>query len=188
MILLAPRPRPPSSHDNDADGVITTAIMDVTRAISSTISGTSFSFLSSAEIRAMSVKQISNPVLLDNTQNPTAGGLYDPMLGPMKKDDICQACHLNHFQCPGHFGHIELPQPVFHPLFMTHMYNLLRGSCLYCHRFKIPEFQVSKSVRVCIDLYNNPLTLILSLALIAHTLRRPSPPSRLRTGSRGRRH
>lgn len=56
----------------------------------------------------------------------------------------CQTCRMNHFQCPGHFGHIELPQPVFHPLFMTHTYNLLRGSCLFCHRFKIPEYQVSQ--------------------------------------------
>lgn len=55
----------------------------------------------------------------------------------------CQTCHLNSFQCPGHFGHIELPTPVFHPLFITNMYNLLRGCCLFCHRFKITEFQVS---------------------------------------------
>jgi DNA-directed RNA polymerase I subunit RPA1 len=62
--------------------------MDITRAISSSIAGTSFSFLSSDEVRAMSVKQITNPILLDNTQTPTAGGLYDPSLGPMKKDDM----------------------------------------------------------------------------------------------------
>ncbi|PWN27196.1 beta and beta-prime subunits of DNA dependent RNA-polymerase [Jaminaea rosea] len=116
--------------------------MDITRPISSTIEGTSFSLLSTKEIRAMSVKQITNPVLLDGTQTPTAGGLYDPAFGPMKKDDICTTCRLNHFQCPGHFGHIELPQPVFHPLFMTHGYNLLRGTCLFCHRFKIPPFQM----------------------------------------------
>lgn len=62
--------------------------MDVTRPISSHISGVSFSFLSSEEIRAMSVKQITNPELLDNTQMATAGGLYDPALGPMKRDDM----------------------------------------------------------------------------------------------------
>lgn len=26
---------------------------------------------------------------------------------------------------------------------MTHMYNLLRGTCLFCHHFKIPEFQMT---------------------------------------------
>lgn len=62
--------------------------MDVTRPISSTIAGTSFCFLSADEIKAMSVKQIVNPVLLDNTDTPTAGGLYDPALGPMKRNDM----------------------------------------------------------------------------------------------------
>lgn len=54
----------------------------------------------------------------------------------------CSTCRLNFYQCPGHFGHIELPQPVFHPLFITHMFNLLRGTCLYCHRFKLSGFQL----------------------------------------------
>lgn len=62
--------------------------MDITRPIPSTISSASFSFLSSDEIRRISVKQIVNPVLLDNTNTPTAGGLHDPALGPMKKEDM----------------------------------------------------------------------------------------------------
>lgn len=62
--------------------------MNITRPISSTIAGASFTFLSSEEIKAVSVKQITNPQLLDNTQTPTAGGLYDPALGPMKLDDM----------------------------------------------------------------------------------------------------
>ncbi len=37
---------------------------------------------------------------------------------------------------------MNLPAPVFHPLFMTHMYNLLRGGCLFCHRFKLSEVQL----------------------------------------------
>lgn len=46
---------------------------------------------------------------------------------------------LSSFECPGHFGHIGLPSPVFHPLFMVHMHKILRGSCLYCHRFRAPD-------------------------------------------------
>jgi DNA-directed RNA polymerase beta' subunit len=49
----------------------------------------------------------------------------------------CTTCRLTYFTCPGHFGHIELPAPVFHPLFMANMYNLLRATCLFCHRFKL---------------------------------------------------
>lgn len=121
--------------------------MDITRSISSHIGSTSFSFLSTEEIKKISVKQIVNPVLLDNTNTPAAGGLYDPALGPMKRDDICQTCHQNIFRCPGHFGHIQLPSPVYHPLFMTQMYTLLRGICLFCHHFKLPVVQVSSHCR-----------------------------------------
>lgn len=111
--------------------------MDTTRPIPSFLGEASFSFLTSDEILSMSVKQVVNPVLLDNTNTPTNGGLYDPALGPMRKDDICQTCHQNSMQCPGHFGHISLPTPVFHPLFMSNTHVLLRGICLFCHRFKL---------------------------------------------------
>jgi DNA-directed RNA polymerase I subunit RPA1 len=62
--------------------------MDVTRAVSSKIGSTSFSFLTSAEIHAISVKQITTATLFDNTNLPTAGGLYDPALGPLGKADM----------------------------------------------------------------------------------------------------
>lgn len=59
--------------------------MDVTRPITSSIGSTSFCFLTTQEIRALSAKAIVNPVLLDTTGLPTAGGLYDPALGPMER-------------------------------------------------------------------------------------------------------
>lgn len=115
--------------------------MDTTRPMPSYLGEASFSFLSSEEILSMSVKQVVNPVLLDNTNTPTNGGLYDPAFGPMRKDDICQTCHQSSMQCPGHFGHISLPSPVFHPLFMTNTHVLLRGICLFCHKFKLTLVQ-----------------------------------------------
>ncbi|TDL29688.1 beta and beta-prime subunits of DNA dependent RNA-polymerase [Rickenella mellea] len=111
--------------------------MNIAHSIPSTISSVSFSFLSTQDIRRISVKQIVNPILLDDLNRPNIGGLYDPFLGPTDHKDICATCHLNYYTCPGHFGHIDLPSPVFHPLFMTNMYNILRGTCLFCHRFKM---------------------------------------------------
>lgn len=111
--------------------------MNISRSYPATVASISFSFLSAEDIRRISVKQIVNPVLLDDLNRPNAGGLYDPALGPSDKQDICATCHLTYFTCPGHYGHIELPAPVFHPLFMNNMYHLLRGACLFCHKFKI---------------------------------------------------
>jgi DNA-directed RNA polymerase I subunit RPA1 len=44
--------------------------------------------LSTKEIRDISVKRITNPILLDNLNMPTIGGLYDPALGPSDKSDV----------------------------------------------------------------------------------------------------
>ncbi|KIY49422.1 RNA polymerase I largest subunit [Fistulina hepatica ATCC 64428] len=118
--------------------------MNISHSIPSTATGVSFSFLTMEDIHRISVKQIINPVLLDDLNRPNPGGLYDPALGPSERSDICATCRLSYFSCQGHFGHIDLPAPVFHPLFMTNTLNLLRGTCLFCHHFKMSKTAVAK--------------------------------------------
>ncbi|CAE6465127.1 unnamed protein product, partial [Rhizoctonia solani] len=118
--------------------------MDIGHPIASHVKSVSFSFLNSQDIRRISVKQIVNPVLLDDLNRPNIGGLYDPALGPSERGDVCGTCRLNSFSCPGHFGHIELPSPVYHPLFMTNMLNLMRGVCMWCHQFKMADGEKAK--------------------------------------------
>lgn len=62
--------------------------MDIAHGLTSEVSSLSFSFLSSDDIRSISVKQVDSAVLLDNLGLPVRGGLYDPKLGPMKKSDM----------------------------------------------------------------------------------------------------
>lgn len=62
--------------------------MDISHSLHSEIESLSFSFLSTEDIRAISVKKIDNAVLLDNLNLPTRGGLYDPKLGPMSARDV----------------------------------------------------------------------------------------------------
>jgi len=62
--------------------------MDIAHSLHSEVTGLSFSFLSSEDIRSISVKKIDNPILLDNLGLPTRGGLYDPALGPMNSRDM----------------------------------------------------------------------------------------------------
>ncbi|KII94929.1 hypothetical protein PLICRDRAFT_169633 [Plicaturopsis crispa FD-325 SS-3] len=120
--------------------------MNISHSVPSTVSSISFSFLSTEDIRRISVKQIVNPVLLDDLNRPNIGGLYDPELGPSDRQDICATCRLTYYTCPGHFGHIELPAPVFHPLFIVNMFNILRATCMYCHRFKMERSVLSKFI------------------------------------------
>lgn len=68
-----------------------------------------------------------------------------PQLTSFLRSHSCSTCHLTSFECPGHFGHIELPAPVFHPLYMVQAFQLLRGTCTYCHRFLVGEIQVRRA-------------------------------------------
>ncbi|BFZ63239.1 hypothetical protein YB2330_004359 [Saitoella coloradoensis] len=118
--------------------------MNIARPVSSEITRIEFSFLSTQEVEQLSVKQITNPVLLDNLGHPTRGGLYDLALGPFLRGTVCATCSLDERYCPGHFGHISLPVPVYHPLYFTQMYNLLRSICLYCHHFRLAKTEVHR--------------------------------------------
>ncbi|KAJ2617132.1 hypothetical protein H4S08_000456 [Coemansia sp. RSA 1365] len=109
--------------------------MDIAQPVNSNINGVSFTFCDPEEVRRMSVKQVVNPVLLDSLGNPTNGGLYDQAMGPFTKNHLCGTCSLSYFNCPGHFGHIELPAPVVNPMMFDTLFRFLQGCCPYCHHF-----------------------------------------------------
>ncbi|KAI0205803.1 hypothetical protein F4808DRAFT_245148 [Astrocystis sublimbata] len=116
--------------------------MNVSQPIASTIDTVDFDFLTPAEIRAISVVKIENPTTFDSLLNPIPGGLYDPALGSWG-DFICTTCNLPSPNCPGHVGHIELPIPVYHPVFMDQILRLLRAQCQYCYRFRMRRPDIS---------------------------------------------
>ncbi|KAI3341697.1 hypothetical protein F4824DRAFT_449726 [Ustulina deusta] len=116
--------------------------MNISQPISSAIDSVDFDFLTPAEIRAISVKKIENPTTFDSLLNPIPGGLYDPALGSWG-DFTCTTCNLSQPNCPGHAGHIELPIPVYHPVFMDQILRLLRAQCQYCFRFRTRRADIS---------------------------------------------
>lgn len=61
--------------------------MNIAHSVPSTVSSVSFSFLSSEDIRRISVKQIKNPGVLEYGR-PVFDGLYDPALGPSDTSDM----------------------------------------------------------------------------------------------------
>jgi hypothetical protein len=68
--------------------VTSMSVMNIAQSLPSTVSAISFSFLTAEEVRRISVKQIINPVLLDDLNRPNIGGLYDPALGPSDRQDM----------------------------------------------------------------------------------------------------
>lgn len=62
--------------------------MNISLPISSEISSVSFSFYAPQELLKLSVLTITNPILFDNLDHPSIGGLYDPALGPTDRNDM----------------------------------------------------------------------------------------------------
>ncbi|KAF1326351.1 DNA-directed RNA polymerase i subunit rpa1, partial [Globisporangium splendens] len=118
------------------------------------VSEVGFGFYSDAEIRDLSVKQITSRMSFDSLNNPVIGGLYDPAMGPVDFNMICPTCHQTQKECPGHLGHIELPVPVYNPVLFGHMLNLLKRKCFTCHKFRIASAR-SRVLRVKILLIDN---------------------------------
>lgn len=119
--------------------------MDISKPVGSEITSVDFGVLSTDEIRKLSAKQITNPIVFDNLGHAVNNGLYDLALGAFLRN-LCTTCGLDEKFCPGHQGHIELPVPVYNPLFFNQLYIFLRSSCLYCHHFKLGEMEVHKFI------------------------------------------
>lgn len=117
--------------------------MDTSKPIGSEISSVDFEIYSDIEIRKISCKRISNPNVFDNLGHPLSSGLYDLALGAFLKN-LCTTCGLNETHCPGHMGHIELPVPVFNPLFFNQLFTLIKATCLHCYNFKLNLLEVHK--------------------------------------------
>uniref|UniRef100_A0AAQ4RE44 DNA-directed RNA polymerase subunit n=1 Tax=Gasterosteus aculeatus aculeatus TaxID=481459 RepID=A0AAQ4RE44_GASAC len=103
------------------------------------LEGMSFGMYSAEEIRKLSVKLITNVRLLDGVGNVALNGLYDLALGPADSKEVCSTCCQDFNNCPGHLGHVELPLPVYNPLFFDKLYLFIRGSCLSCHMLTCPR-------------------------------------------------
>ncbi|KAI5120862.1 hypothetical protein M0805_008235 [Coniferiporia weirii] len=96
-----------------------------------------FGILSPEEIKAYSVAKIEHPEVIDEaTHKLKVGGLNDPRMGTTDRNFKCQTCGEGMAECPGHFGHIELARPVFHPGFLVKVKKILECICVNCGRLK----------------------------------------------------
>ena len=114
--------------------------MNPSEPISSHVRGVSFLPLASADIKALSAARITSATTFDTLLNPIPGGLYTSELGSFG-DAPCSTCGLKTPQCPGHAGHIELPVPVYHQLYLDQVLRLVRAACVYCGRLKLGRVQ-----------------------------------------------
>eukprot|EP01105_Mastigella_eilhardi_P026031 TRINITY_DN730_c1_g1_i1.p1 TRINITY_DN730_c1_g1~~TRINITY_DN730_c1_g1_i1.p1 ORF type:complete len:1659 (+),score=506.48 TRINITY_DN730_c1_g1_i1:65-5041(+) len=101
--------------------------------------GLRFRFFTAEDARSLSVRRITEPNPFDGMGNPVQYGLYDPALGPLDPLSLCKTCKQPVRQCTGHFGHVELQEPLYNPLLFNTLLTLIRCSCLFCHTLRATE-------------------------------------------------
>jgi DNA-directed RNA polymerase subunit A' len=104
------------------------------------VGGIRFAVTSPGEIRKYSVAEITAPETYDEDGMPVQGGLMDNRLGTLEPGQKCATCGNAAPKCPGHFGHIELAEPVIHIAFVDDIHKLLISTCRACGRLLLsPE-------------------------------------------------
>lgn len=100
-----------------------------------TIQEIQFGILSPEEIKNLSVVHVTYPETMDESRmKPREQGLNDPFLGSVDRQFKCRTCTENMSECPGHFGHIELAKPVYHPGFIKKVKKILEIVCQNCSK------------------------------------------------------
>jgi len=88
--------------------------------------GVAFGMFSSREVRKISVCEINDSKLSGE------GTVYDPRMGVLKNHALCVTCNKSNDKCTGHFGHIELPVPIAHPMYPEEILMYLNCFCGEC--------------------------------------------------------
>ena len=94
-----------------------------------------FGIYSPEEILNMSVCKVDNP------KKTGLGSVYDPRMGSIDNNN-CETCNEGSDVCPGHFGHIELNEPILHPLYYKNIISFLKCFCKECYNMILSKEQI----------------------------------------------
>lgn len=97
-----------------------------------------FGIFSSDEIERFSVAEITTPKLVGY------GSVYDERLGATAEDcdKNCVTCDMDFKMCPGHFGHINLNEPIIHPKYYKLVLAFLKCFCCKCGEMMISKEKI----------------------------------------------
>jgi len=96
-----------------------------------------FTLLAPSDIRKLSAVEVQTADTYDEDGVPILSGLMDGRLGTLEPRQKCKTCGNTASACPGHFGHIELAEPVVHVAFAKLIHKLLQATCRNCGRIQL---------------------------------------------------
>lgn len=112
------------------------------------VEGVQFSVLGNDTIQRISVLDSNGVIYPDTYDNsePKIGGIIDPRLGVSDQFMLCAYCKSNYLECPGHFGHIKLVEPLFHFGFIQYVKNVLSCVCFKTCKILVSKEDIQKKV------------------------------------------
>lgn len=111
-----------------------------------TVKAIRFCILSPDEIKRTSVAEITKTDTYDKNE-PAINGLFDPRMGVLDNNKLCQTCHQKNTFCPGHFGHTVLAKPVFYIQFFDIVKKLMKCVCWKCSRLLLdPDSDIVRNI------------------------------------------
>lgn len=94
-------------------------------------------------IKKMAAVEITLPELYDKDGYPIEKGVMDPRLGVIDPGMRCRTCGGGVGTCYGHFGYLEIAQPVIHVKHVKTIYSVLRSTCEKCGRALVKKGEVT---------------------------------------------
>jgi DNA-directed RNA polymerase II subunit RPB1 len=77
------------------------------------------------------------PETYDNNDKPVKGGIVDGRLGTTDMYRSCDTCGLDSTNCITHFGHTDLPMPIYPFLFLEKIKDILSCFCQECYKLLV---------------------------------------------------
>lgn len=90
-----------------------------------------FEVFKERQIKAYAVCSIDKPKSYEGGE-PVRGGINDLRMGTTDFDHKCETCGLPHPDCPGHFGYVELAEPLFNIGLFDVLLLVLKCVCKSC--------------------------------------------------------
>ena len=104
-----------------------------------------FGIVSPEMVKGMAAAKITKTELYDQEGYPIEGGLMDPRLGVIDPGVRCRTCGGNVGECYGHFGYLELTQPVIHVHYSKIIFALLKMFCRKCSRILVDQKDIERT-------------------------------------------
>lgn len=70
--------------------------------------------------------------VIDKPEQSGINTVNDPRMGVIEDNQLCATCHKDNQECPGHLGMIRLAYPIYHPLYLRTIVQILTCVCNSC--------------------------------------------------------